>query len=121
MKKNNNSRYTYECSDGVCRLVENPGQGQLMPSVADSAFPLPKEGKWTIYGTEYCGFCRRARNLLEAKDVQYSYRSVTLADRNEHLADLTENYPYVPMIFKGLQFIGGFSDLCQYFTASQED
>ncbi len=64
-----------------------------------------------IYSKPWCGYCRRAKALLDAKGVTYTNIDVT-ADRNEELEMIRRSGAYtVPQIFIDGQRIGGHDDL----------
>lgn len=65
----------------------------------------------TIYTSSYCTYCRRAKRLLEAK--QLAYEEVRLDEDAEKRKQLVErlNWRTVPMIFVNGQFIGGYDEL----------
>lgn len=65
----------------------------------------------TIYTSSYCTYCRRAKRLLETKQVDYE--EVRLDEDAEKRKELVEklNWRTVPMIFVNEQFIGGYDDL----------
>ena len=65
----------------------------------------------TIYTSSYCTYCRRAKRLLERKQVDYE--EVRLDEDAEKRKELVEklNWRTVPMIFVNEQFIGGYDEL----------
>lgn len=65
----------------------------------------------TIYTSSYCTYCRRAKRLLETKQV--NYEEIRLDEDAEKRKELVEklNWRTVPMIFVNEQFIGGYDDL----------
>lgn len=74
---------------------------------------------YIIYGTQSCGYCTQAKNLLEGSGHDYAYVDLTETTPGEQ-AKLMEiaGKPFrtVPQIFhKGfgneLKYIGGFTDL----------
>ncbi len=129
---NNQLQYTYECRDGACYLVEKPMEVEPMPMMpitpitvdepnrvpASCPMPgpvpelhLPQESdEWTIYGTDYCGYCTKAKQHLDSLGLPYVYHTLTPGHR-ENLKTITKNYKYVPMIFNRGKFIGGFTSL----------
>tara|TARA_R100001163_G_C4962276_1_gene125572 strand:+ start:325 stop:627 length:303 start_codon:yes stop_codon:yes gene_type:complete len=87
----------------------------------------PKSGKWTVYGRSSCPFTRKAVEMLlleegpedvvfhdtDAMDIDPS-QTVNVIKKS--LGKLVEsNYKTIPMIFKGEDFIGGYSDLIEYY------
>ena len=65
----------------------------------------------TIYTSFYCTYCRRAKRLLERKQVDYE--EIRLDEDAEKRKELVEklNWRTVPMIFVNGQFIGGYDEL----------
>jgi glutaredoxin 3 len=64
-----------------------------------------------IYGTRFCPYCIAARQLFDAKHVQYQYIAV---DNDPDLRDnimRRSGQRTVPQIWIGKQHIGGFTDL----------
>lgn len=65
----------------------------------------------TIYTSFYCNYCRRAKRLLDRKQVDY--KEIRLDEDTEKRKELIEslNWKTVPMIFVNKQFIGGYDQL----------
>ncbi len=65
----------------------------------------------TMYTTGWCGFCARARALLERKGVQWT--EINLEDQPERRAEMVERTGRrtVPQIFIGERHIGGADEL----------
>jgi len=64
-----------------------------------------------MYESDWCGFCRAARRLLETKGWEYESR---LVDGKPALrAEMTEKSgrTSVPQIFFGNHHVGGYDDL----------
>lgn len=75
----------------------------------------------TIYTTDYCPFCRRAKELLKRKNIPFE--EVNLShdpDKRRELENKT-GWMTVPMIFFGDQFIGGSDDLYALESAGKLD
>lgn len=66
----------------------------------------------TIYTSDACPYCDRAKGLLSARGVQYEEIYLDRRDPEAiaDLAELTGRYT-VPQIFIGGTAIGGFDDL----------
>jgi len=65
----------------------------------------------TVYGTKFCPYCIAARQLLQAKGVEYQNIAV---DNNPDLRDnIAERSGQrtVPQIWIGEHHVGGFTDL----------
>ena len=70
--------------------------------------------KIEIYTKLYCGFCYRAKNLLDAKGVDYTEYDISLGGPKR--AEMLERKPdasTVPQIFIDGQAIGGSDDLAR--------
>jgi glutaredoxin 3 len=67
----------------------------------------------TVYTTEPCGFCRQAKDLLEARGV--AYREVNLVKDARGRADLVAltGQMTFPQIVIGERSIGGFRELLE--------
>jgi glutaredoxin 3 len=75
------------------------------------AFSYPDMSDITVYTTNWCGYCERAKALLKARGLEYS--EVNLDDDpgfRGKLLDLTGRMT-VPQIFIGDRPIGGFMEL----------
>ena len=70
--------------------------------------------KVEIYTKFYCGFCYRAKHLLDSKGVDYTEHDITLGGPKR--AEMLERKPdamTVPQIFIDGQAIGGSDDLAR--------
>ncbi|MGC1522360.1 MAG: glutaredoxin 3 [Steroidobacteraceae bacterium] len=65
----------------------------------------------TVYMSEWCPYCRRARDLLTGKNVKFSEINVEddLKFREEMIA--RSNRRTVPQVFIGDKHVGGCDDL----------
>jgi glutaredoxin 3 len=65
----------------------------------------------TVYTTQYCPYCTRAKSLLKSKSI--AFKEVDLSNDDQKRAELEEKTGCmtVPMIFIGDEFIGGCDDL----------
>ena len=65
-----------------------------------------------IYTTEFCGYCRRAKSLLEAKGVAYREIDVTYdPDTRSEMMRLAGGVRTVPQIFIAAHHVGGWNEL----------
>ena len=67
-----------------------------------------------IYTKIYCGYCYRAKRLLDSKGVEYVEHDITLGGPKK--AEMLERKPdafTVPQIFIGGQAVGGSDDLAR--------
>jgi glutaredoxin 1 len=78
--------------------------------------------RFTIFGHDACGFCRRAKAVMEAKGLPFRY--VNIHDEGISPADLAETIGKpvntVPQIFHGEQYIGGYQELTEYLETLDE-
>lgn len=73
----------------------------------------------TIYTTQFCGYCVRAKRLFET--LGYRFEEVRL-DGNWELRERLSRetgWRTVPMIFIGGRFVGGFDDVHELHRANQ--
>ena len=65
----------------------------------------------TVYSTDYCPYCVRAKNLLISLDL--SFEEINLQNDPQQLKELKERTGLrtVPQIFIGDELIGGYTDL----------
>ena len=69
-----------------------------------------------IYGAKWCGYCQRAKQLCEMKDVDYQYHDVDEGNNKQDLFDrMTEKPETIPQVFvDGKHLPGGFTGLETY-------
>ena len=70
--------------------------------------------KVEIYTKMFCGYCFRAKRLLESKGVEFEEHDITLGGPRR--AEMLERKPdarTVPQIFIGGKAVGGSDDLAQ--------
>lgn len=74
--------------------------------------------RYTIFGRPGCGFCVRAKQLLEAKGLPLKY--VDIYEEGISKADLSKTVgkpvETVPQIFHGQQYVGGYTELEVYLN-----
>lgn len=65
-----------------------------------------------VYSTSFCGYCDRAKALLERKGVGFREIKVdeSMADR-ETMVKLSGGRRTVPQIFVGARHVGGYEEL----------
>jgi glutaredoxin 3 len=63
-----------------------------------------------IYTTDYCPFCRAAKNLLNTKEIEYEEIRIENFAEKDALVVKT-GHPTVPQIFIDDEFVGGFEEL----------
>ncbi|TBR43827.1 GrxA family glutaredoxin [Marinomonas agarivorans] len=69
--------------------------------------------RYTIFGHDACGFCRRAKQLLEKKELPFRYVNIHKEGiTKEALSQLIGKEVHtVPQIFKDKEYVGGFEAL----------
>src|SRR3954463_3372316 len=87
----------------MASLLKLPGINRIIWSLSDMA----DTNGVTLYTTEPCGFCRQAKNLLEARRV--SYKEVNLAKDPVGRAELVSvtGQMTFPQVVVGERSIGG--------------
>jgi glutaredoxin 3 len=66
----------------------------------------------TIYTREYCGYCSRAKSLLDAKGVSYVEHDATYSrELREEMIAKANGRSTFPQIFINGQHVGGCDDL----------
>jgi len=75
--------------------------------------------RFTVFGREGCGFCVRAKQLLE--DAGYPLKYIDIHKEGISKADLEKTIgrpvETVPQIFHGTNYIGGCQELEQYLPS----
>lgn len=65
-----------------------------------------------IYTTDYCGYCRRAKEFLTRRGIPFEEIDVTTNDAmRAELVRMSNGQRTVPQIFIGDQHVGGYSDM----------
>lgn len=78
--------------------------------------------KVTIYGTTYCGYCRRAEDLLRRKGIAFDYIDVTNdPDARVELIERGDGRRTVPVIFIDDEPIGGYQELARMAATGDLD
>ena len=75
-----------------------------------------------MYSSAHCPYCDRAKQLLDAKKVQYTVHRIDLEpELFAQMQKLCNNARTVPQILINNQPIGGFDDLKALETSGQLD
>ena len=69
----------------------------------------------TIYGTDNCVYCDRAKQLCDSAGVEYKYREITSVDKDWLKHKIGFMPRTVPQIFFDKEYIGGFTELKMFF------
>lgn len=86
---------------------------------ADTAAQRPDV---VMYSTDWCGYCQRARNLLERKGV--AFREIKIDEdpqQRELMLQKSGGRRTVPQIFIGERHVGGYDDLAALERSGQLD
>ena len=76
----------------------------------------------TIYLTQYCPYCVRAKSLLNSKQVNYTEIDVGVQpELREEMIQKSHGITSVPQIFIGDTHIGGCDDLFAIESAGKLD
>ena len=72
----------------------------------------------TIFGREGCGFCVRAKELCEIKQLDYRYIDIHKQGISKADLEKTVGKPVqtVPQVFCGQEHVGGFTELSTFLT-----
>lgn len=78
--------------------------------------------KVTIYTTNYCPYCVRAKSLLKQLDVSFEEIDVTEDQATrEKLVEMSGGRKTVPQIFINGKGIGGYDDLAALHKSGELD
>ena len=77
--------------------------------------------KIEIYTTPFCGYCARAKSLLDSKGAEYEETDVMMDDKKRSEMRSRTNRTSVPQIFINGQHIGGSDDLAALEQAGKLD
>ena len=75
----------------------------------------------TVYTTDYCPHCTRAKNLLKKKNIAFKEVDVTNDSATRDKIQEKTGWMTVPMIFIGDEFIGGADELYALDEAGKLD
>lgn len=64
----------------------------------------------TVYTTDYCPYCTRAKNLLQQKGIAFEEKMLQSRQEIDDLKAKT-GMMTVPQIFIGDELVGGFTEL----------
>ncbi len=77
--------------------------------------------KIEIYTSPFCGYCSRAKSLLDSKGAEYEETDVMMDDKKRTEMRARTNRTTVPQIFINGQHIGGSDDLAALEQAGKLD
>lgn len=90
---------------------------QNMPGTAEKARP-----DIVMYSTAWCGYCQRARNLLERRGV--AFREIKIDEdprERDVMLQRSSGRRTVPQIFIGERHVGGYDELAALERSGQLD
>ena len=67
--------------------------------------------KAILWSKDQCAFCEQAKNLLEARGIEYEVRNIMHDWTREQLLEAVPNARTVPQIFLDDEYVGGFNEL----------
>ena len=74
----------------------------------------PETNRVRVYGTNYCGYCRSAESLLEARGIPFECVDVTHdPEARSWLVEHGDGRRTVPVIFIDGRPIGGYQELAR--------
>lgn len=62
----------------------------------------------TIYGADWCEYCKKAVAYCEQNNIQYNYVDITLSTDPR-----VNSFRKIPQIYNGDQHIGGYTELVE--------
>ena len=77
--------------------------------------------KIEIYTSPFCGYCARAKSLLDSKGAEYEETDVMMDDKKRTEMRARANRTTVPQIFINGQHVGGSDDLAALERAGKLD
>ncbi len=75
--------------------------------------------KVTVFTTDYCPYCVRAKNLLNQQKIPFTEVDLTHNDELREQVGAKAKMRTVPIIYFGELLIGGFDDLNRVHQAGQ--
>ena len=71
-----------------------------------------------VWSKDACPFCVQAKNLLTLKGIEYEERNITQGPwTRDQLLEAVPTARTLPQIFLDEEYVGGFTELKQKFTA----
>jgi glutaredoxin 3 len=83
---------------------------------------LPVAARVEIYTRDYCGYCSRAKALLESKGVAVTeYRAGDDADKRREMIQRSHGGSTYPQVFINGRHVGGSDDIFDLDNAGKLD
>ncbi|MBN7771544.1 GrxA family glutaredoxin [Marinobacter daepoensis] len=77
----------------------------------------------TIYGRSSCGFCVRARDLCESRNIPYVW--IDMVEKGMSKQDIADRIGHpvytVPQILVGTEYVGGCDDFFAYVRRQEAE
>jgi glutaredoxin 1 len=70
----------------------------------------------TIYGTDSCVYCDRAKQLCEMAGIQYRTKDISTVDKEWLKFKVGFEPRTVPQIFFDKEYVGGYTELKLFIT-----
>lgn len=70
--------------------------------------------QWIIFSGVNCPWCVRAKDLLDAKGIEYEEVKIDSAEKLAFMREYAPNMRTVPVIVHNGALVGGFTDLVRY-------
>jgi len=102
----------YECEGDVCRLIVKNNE----PVEEMDPLPMPSKGKFTIYGTKRCGFCKNAKSVLRMGPYNWEFINVDDYRGGRQQIVSRSSHKTVPVIYDSGRFIGGYTELLVHLS-----
>ena len=67
--------------------------------------------KAIVWSKPACGYCVKAKNLLQAKGIEYEERNITEGWKIQDLLEAAPNAKTMPQIWLDDKYIGGYLEL----------
>lgn len=74
--------------------------------------------KAIIWSKQMCPHCDQAKNLLNAKGIEFEERKIGERYSKEDLLEAVPTARSVPQIFLNDKLVGGFTELREYLSAN---
>lgn len=67
----------------------------------------------TIYGAEWCNYCKKAKTLAQTQNLPFEWKNVEDLNIYEELQLARPGYKTIPQIFWDGRYVGGYTELAQ--------
>ena len=74
--------------------------------------------KAIIWTKDNCPFCKLAKEELRLREIEYEERNIQQTWTKTQLLDILPNAKTVPQIFIDQTYVGGYTDLVEYFNSN---